>query len=223
MYSELLERLGVPVQLDLLELALTHSSYAYENNLESNERLEFLGDSVLGFLVAEAVFSSHPGLQEGDLTRLKNSIVSAEALATVANRLELGQYLRLGKGEEASGGRMRRNILADSMEAVIAASYLTLGLEAARYVLQKHFLPMLGDHLALREFADPKTTLVERLNQRMQQAPRFEVSFSGLEHNRTYMAQCFSGSILLGEGYGRTIRTAETAAAAHALASLGRI
>ena len=219
MYSELLERLGTQIRLDLLELALTHTSFAYENAIESNERLDYLGDAILGFLVAEEVFSRNPELQEGDLTRLKNSIVSADALATAANRLDLGRFLKLGKGEEASGGRKRLNILADAMEAVIAASYLSSGIEAARTLLQRHLLPMLVDHLALREFADPKTTLAERLHRQKRSTPRFEISFSGPEHNRRYTAQCFSGNDLLGEGEGRTIRAAESAAAVRALSS----
>ncbi|MEY5145947.1 MAG: ribonuclease, partial [Actinomycetota bacterium] len=125
--NELLERLGVEIKPELVELALTHSSYAYENQTQSNERLEFLGDSVLGYVVASHVFQKHPDLSEGDLTRLKNSIVSANALAAAANHLDLGKHLLLGKGELATGGRQRLNILADAMEAIIGAAYLTSG------------------------------------------------------------------------------------------------
>ena len=222
MYEELLSRLDCKIQNSLLKLALTHSSFSYENGGQSNERLEFLGDSILGFLVAQEVFESNPDLNEGDLTRLKNSLVSAESLATTASRLNLGKYLRLGKGEEASGGRTRLNILADAMEAVIAATFLSNGIEETKKLLQAHILPMLGDPMALREFADPKTTLNERLRQKNRSEVTYKVDSSGPEHDKQYSALCFSGSDLLGEGHGRTIRAAESAAAAAALRNLTR-
>jgi ribonuclease-3 len=218
--EELLKRLGVKVNPELLELALTHSSFSYENSCESNERLEFLGDSVLGYIVASHIFRQEGKLPEGDLTRLKNSIVSAEALAVAARRLGLGEELRLGKGEESSGGRDRLNILADAMEAVIAATYLSSGLDQAKQLVVKHILPMLGDPIALREFADPKTTLTERLAKLARPNPRYEVQSFGPEHNLVYSAKCFSGDLLLGQGEGRTIRSAESAAAAMALKNM---
>jgi ribonuclease-3 len=221
MEEELQQRLGVQIEPNLLDLALTHTSFAHENRVESNERLEFLGDSILGFLVAVAVYSDNIGLSEGDLTRLKNSVISAEALATSANRLELGRHLKLGKGEDSSGGRHRPNILADAMEAVIAASFLSSGLDGARVIVSQHLLPLLGDPLALRESSDPKTTLVERLSRLNRPAPYFEISFSGPEHERIYLAKCFCDSELLGEGEGRTIRSAETSSAIQALSQLG--
>ena len=222
MYEELLARLDCKIETSLLELALTHSSFSYENGGQSNERFEFLGDSILGFLVAQEVFERNPDLNEGDLTRLKNSLVSAESLATTAIRINLGKYLRLGKGEEASGGRTRLNILADAMEAVIAATFLSNGIEETKKLLQAHILPMLGDPMALREFADPKTTLNERLRQKNRPEVTYKVDSSGPEHDKQYSALCFSGSDLLGEGHGRTIRAAESAAAAAALRNLTR-
>ncbi len=222
MYEELLARLDCKIQTSLLELALTHSSFSYENGGESNERLEFLGDSILGFLVAQEVFERNAGLDEGDLTRLKNSLVSADSLATAATRLDLGKYLRLGKGEEGSGGRTRLNILADAMEAVIAATFLSSGIDEAKKLVQEQILPMLGDPLALREFADPKTTLNERLRQKNLPDVTYKVDSSGPEHDKQYSALCFSGHDLLGEGQGRTIRSAESAAAAAALRNLTR-
>ena len=220
MSGELLKRLGVKVNPELLELAITHSSFSYENSCESNERLEFLGDSILGYIVASHIFQQEGKLPEGDLTRLKNSIVSAEALAVAARRLGLGEELRLGKGEESSGGRDRLNILADAMEAVIAATYLSSGLDQAKQLVVKHILPMLGDPIALREFADPKTTLTERLAKLARPNPRYEVQSFGPEHNLVYSAKCFSGDLLLGKGEGRTIRSAESAAAAMALKNM---
>jgi ribonuclease-3 len=222
MYEELLARLDCKIQTSLLELALTHSSFAYENGGQSNERLEFLGDSILGFLVAQEVFEGNTELDEGDLTRLKNSLVAADSLATAASRLDLGKYLRLGKGEESSGGRTRLNILADAMEAVIAATFLSSGIDEAKKLVQEQILPMLGDPLALREFADPKTTLNERLRQKNRPEVTYKVDSSGPEHDKQYSALCFSGSDLLGEGQGKTIRSAESAAAAAALRNLTR-
>ena len=222
MYEELLARLDCKIETSLLELALTHSSFSYENGGQSNERLEFLGDSILGFLVAQEVFESNAELDEGDLTRLKNSLVSADSLATAATRLDLGKYLRLGKGEEGSGGRTRLNILADAMEAVIAATFLSSGIDEAKKLVQEQILPMLGDPLALREFADPKTTLNERLRQKNLPDVTYKVDSSGPEHDKQYSALCFSGHDLLGEGQGRTIRSAESAAAAAALRNLTR-
>jgi len=222
MYEELLARLDCKIQTSLLELALTHSSFSYENGGQSNERLEFLGDSILGFLVAQEVFERNAELDEGDLTRLKNSLVSADSLATAAGRINLGKYLRLGKGEEGSGGRTRLNILADAMEAVIAATFLSSGIDEAKKLVQEQILPMLGDPLALREFADPKTTLNERLRQKNLPEVTYKVHSSGPEHDKQYSALCFSGNDLLGEGQGRTIRSAESAAAAAALRNLTR-
>jgi ribonuclease-3 len=219
--GELLKRLGVKVNPELLELALTHSSFSYENSCASNERLEFLGDSVLGYIVASHIFRDHGKLPEGDLTRLKNSIVSAEALAVAARRLGLGEEIRLGRGEESSGGRDRLNILADAMEAVIAATYLSSGLDQAEQLVAKHILPMLGDPISLREFADPKTTVTERLAKLGRPNPRYVVHSCGPEHNLVYTAKCFSGELLLGEGEGRTIRSAESVAAAMALNNIG--
>ena len=222
MYEGLLTQLNCKIQTTLLSLALTHSSFSYENGSESNERLEFLGDSILGFLVAEEVFKENSALSEGDLTRLKNSLVSANSLATAARRLELGKFLRLGKGEEASGGRTRLNVLADAMEAVIAAAFLSSGIDEARKLVKEHILPMLGDPLTLRECADPKTTLNEKLRQKNRPEVTYKVESSGPEHNKVYSALCFSASYLLGEGQGRTIRSAESAAAEAALRNLFR-
>ena len=131
-FSELLSRLGGSISPELLQLALTHSSYAYEKGGENNERLEFLGDSILGYFVAVQVFKEHSSLNEGELTKLKNGVVSAQALATAANRIGLGEFLLLGKGEEQTGGRAKTNLLADAFEAVLGAAYLTSGIEAAK-------------------------------------------------------------------------------------------
>jgi len=217
--NELLERLGVEIKPELVELALTHSSYAYENQTQSNERLEFLGDSVLGYVVASYVYQKHSDLSEGDLTRLKNSIVSANALAVAANHLDLGKHLLLGKGEIATGGRQRLNILADAMEAIIGAAYLTGGIANAGKLIEHSIIPLLDDPIALRELADPKTTLLEKLKDEKAR-PEYEISFEGPEHNRVYFSKCYLAGELIGEGEGTTIRSAETSAALAALRTI---
>lgn len=219
-YDELLKRLGADIAPELLELALTHSSFAYENSCDSNERLEFLGDSILGYLVALDVYQNLSELNEGELTKLKNSAVSAQALATAANRIGLGEFLRLGKGEEQTKGREKINILADAFEAVLGAAYLSSGIDGAGEIVRLHILPLIEDPDAVREAADPKTSLVEKLAKLSLAAPRYEVTGSGPDHERVYVAKCFSGERLLSSGAGSTKRGAETTAAIAALRTL---
>lgn len=220
MSDELLGRLGAEISPELLKLALTHSSFAYENGGADNERLEFLGDSVLGYLVASHIFTAHNKLPEGELTKLKNGVVSAQALAVAANRIDLGKYLLLGKGEEQTEGRRKENILADAFEALIGAAYIHSGLENAGKIITAHILPLLDDSDALREFADPKTSLAVKLKKLNREEPTYEMSESGPEHQRVYFATCFSGKVSLGSGSGRTKRKAETDAALSALRTL---
>jgi ribonuclease III len=219
-HNELLERLGAEIAPELLELALTHSSFAYENGGEDNERLEFVGDSILGYLVAVHVFQTQSALKEGEMTKLKNAVVSAQALATAANRLDLGSYLRLGKGEEQTGGRAKTNLLADAFEAVLGAAYLTAGIEAAKTIVFKHVIPLLDDPDSIRESSDPKTSLLERLARLKMDPARYEITGEGPDHERNYLAVCFSGDRELSRGSGTTKRGAETAAAIAALREL---
>jgi len=223
MSNELLGRLGAEISPELLKLALTHSSFAYENGGSDNERLEFLGDSVLGYLVASHIFTAHPELSEGELTKLKNGVVSAQALAVAANRIDLGKYLFLGKGEEQTEGRRKENILADAFEALIGAAYIHSGLENAGKIITSHILPLLDDSDALREFADPKTSLAVKLKKLSREEPTYEMSESGPEHERVYFATCYSGKVSLGSGSGRTKRKAETDAALSALRTLSEL
>ena len=216
-FSELLERLGAEIAPELLELALTHSSFAYENNCEDNERLEFLGDSILGYLVAVHVFDAHLALKEGEMTKLKNAVVSAQALATAANRLELGKHLRLGKGEEQTGGREKTNLLADAFEAILGAAFLSGGIEAARTIVFKQVIPLLDDPVAIRESADPKTSLLEKLAKLRMDPANYEITGEGPDHERVYLARCLSGNQELSSGTGATKRGAETQAAIAAL------
>ena len=220
--TELQERLGVEITPELLQLAVTHSSYAYEKGGADNERLEFLGDSILGYLVAVFVFNAHPHLSEGELTKLKNAVVSAQALAAAATQLELGKYLRLGKGESRTDGRKKPNILADAFEAILGAAYLSSGIDSAKSIVEKFVLPLLDNPDAIREMADPKTTLIERAQKLGLGEVRYEVTGEGPDHQMIYSAQCFVGGKLVAEGQASTKRTAETEAAISALKVVGK-
>ena len=220
--DELLERLGADIAPEQLVLALTHSSFAYENGGQDNERLEFLGDSVLGYLVAKHVYQTHPFLKEGELTKLKNAVVSAQALATAAQRLDLGSHLRLGRGEELTGGRTKVNLLADAFEAVLGAAYLSSGIDAAIAIVTKHVLPLLENPDAIREAADPKTSLIELVAKLGLDPIRYEISGEGPDHERTYSAICWAGERKLSVGMGSTKRGAETSAAIAALRELSQ-
>jgi ribonuclease-3 len=198
----------------LLERALTHRSYCSEHGIaESNERLEFLGDSVLGFVVTTFVYEQFPGLPEGELAKLRAAVVSAEALAEIAEELGLGASLRLGKGEDASGGRAKPSILSDAMEAVIAAVYLDGGIEpASRLVL--HAL-----EARIREQAtgpgghDYKTRLQELAAQRVDQLPKYQVRHEGPDHSKHFFASVLLRDEVYGTGEGRSKKAAEQAAA----------
>ena len=219
-FEDLSEKLGVRLEVGILEQALTHSSFAYENGGEDNERLEFVGDSILGYLVAAHVFQTHSTLKEGEMTKLKNAVVSAQALATAANRLDLGSHLRLGKGEEQTGGRSKPNLLADAFEAVLGAAYLTSGIDAARTIVFKHVIPLLDNPDSIRESADPKTSLLAKLAKLKMGPARYEILGEGPDHERSYLALCLSGDRELSHGTGTTKRGAETAAAIAALREL---
>jgi ribonuclease-3 len=198
----------------LLDVALTHRSYCAEHGVAaSNERLEFLGDAVLGFVVTTHVYERYPELPEGELAKLRAAVVSAEALAHLAYELDLGAALRLGRGEDASGGRGKPSILADAMEAVIAAVYLDGGLEpAARFVLAALEGP-------IREAAagpgdqDYKTRLQELAARLVDQLPRYQSRFEGPDHSRHFFATVTLRGVEYGRGEGRSKKTAEQAAA----------
>ena len=205
--------------ISLLQNALTHSSYANErwhNSLLSNERLEFLGDSVLGMLVAEYLYRNFPNRPEGELTRMRADMVCETTLASAANRIGLGNHLLLGHGEEQGGGRSRDSILADAMESVIAACFLDGGLDAALQVVRTFILvevPVTKLHNA-----DYKTELQERVQRRAGQTLSYTVcAESGPDHNKTFtMAVLLNGSEI-GRGTGRTKKEAEQSAARCAL------
>jgi ribonuclease-3 len=171
-------------------------------------------------LVAVQVFKDHAPLNEGELTKLKNGVVSAQALATAANRIGLGEFLLLGKGEEQTGGRSKVNVLADAFEAILGAAYLSFGIESATAIVEKHIVPLLDDPDAIREASDPKTSLLEKLQKLKREPSRYEISGTGPEHEMIYTATCFSGDKELAKGEGTTKRGAETQAAIAALRSL---
>ena len=205
----------------LLSEALNHSSYANEHRsaeVSSNERLEFLGDSVLGFVTAEFLFKTYGKLPEGDLTRIRAALVCEQSLYEVAKFLGLGQYLKLGKGEEAGGGRQRQSILADATEAVFAAVYLDGGMERVRELICR---VLLSRAPAAEEHRDYKTTLQEIVQRRSGQVLTYHmVDESGPDHNKTFLFQVRLNGAPVGQGRGHSKKEAEQAAARDALEKL---
>lgn len=217
----LTQRLGISIEAELLELALTHSSYAYENGkIPNNERLEFLGDSVLGFVVTGHVYFENPDLDEGSLSRLRSATVSAKTLAVAANQIELGEFIRLGKGEISTDGRNKTNILADTFEAIIGAAYLSGGLAPAKAIIDSLVLPLLSSEAELLENSEPRTVLSELLKSLGKSDATFEVTHEGPDHERTFFAQVIVDGESIAEGSGRTRKAAEAASAIAALKTL---
>lgn len=206
-----------------LELAMTHSSYANEmkHGTQYNERLEFLGDAVLSIIVSEYLYN-HYSSQEGDLTKLRAALVCEKSLDVFARSIDLGQYLRLGKGEELTGGRQRPSILADAFEALISSIYMDSGIEAAR----EFVLPFIKDMLAHQErltFKDYKTILQEIV----QQNPEEKLSYclieeKGPDHDKRFVVEVRLNSNVIGKGEGRSKKNAEQMAAQEALKLMGK-
>ena len=216
MLKDLETALGYRFQnITLLENALTHSSYANErwhNSLLSNERLEFLGDSVLGMLVAEYLYRNFPDRPEGELTRMRADMVCEQTLAAVANRIGIGEHLLLGHGEEQGGGRSRNSILADAMESVIAACFLDGGMDAALGIVQKFILvevPVKKLHNT-----DYKTTLQELVQRKKNQTLIYAlVGQSGPDHNKQFVVEVSLNGSVVGKGTGTSKKRAEQDAA----------
>jgi len=207
----------------LLLRALTHRSYAYENGgLPNNERLEFLGDSVLGLVVTDALYASHPDLAEGQLAKLRAAVVNMRALADVARTLGLGDYLMLGRGEESTGGRDKASILADTMEAVIGTVYLSAGLAAATTFVHHLLDPLMRSSASLGAGLDWKTSLQELTASGALGVPEYRVSEEGPDHEKVFTAQSVVGAEVLGEGVGRSKKEAEQKAAEVAWTELNR-
>lgn len=220
-YATLIQRLGISIEAELLELALTHSSYAYENGkIPNNERLEFLGDSVLGFVVTGHVYSENPEMDEGSLSRLRSATVSAKTLAIAANQIGLGEFIRLGKGELSTGGQTKTNILADTFEAIIGAAYLSGGLAPAKSIIVSLVLPLLSSEDELLETSEPRTVLSELLKSLGKSDASFEVTHEGPDHDRTFFAEVIVDGAAISKGSGRTRKAAEAQAAVEALKTL---
>ena len=210
--------LGVEIEPQLLELALTHRSYSYENGRgPNNERLEFLGDAILGFLVTSHIHDHFSNMDEGNLTKLKNAVVSAPALAQAASSINLGEYLLLGKGEIQTGGREKMNLLADTFEAVLGAAYVSKGLEAAKTIVDQHILPLLDSSEDLLLSADPKTTFLESMQQQGKAVPVYQTTHEGPDHDRTFFANLLIDGQVIASASGRSRKQAETNAAIKAL------
>jgi ribonuclease-3 len=217
----LIERLGVSVNQDLLAQALTHRSFSYENgNQPDNERLEFLGDSVLGFVVTAELYRRFGEFHEGELSTLKNSVVSAKALADVAQQIDLGSFLRLGKGEEKTGGREKGNLLADAFEAVLGAIYIERGLAEATAFVERFIFPLLDNHSQLLLNSEPKTKLQELAQARGFAAPVYQTTHIGPDHDRVFAAQVSVGEHTA-HGEARSRKGAESEAAIAAIKALG--
>jgi ribonuclease-3 len=212
--AELLSALGVPITAETLERALTHRSYAYENGgLPTNERLEFLGDSVLGLVVTDTLYSSYPSLPEGQLAKLRAAVVQMNALADVAREFQLGSYVRLGRGEEGTGGRDKPSILADTLEAVIGATYVDCDLGTARDLVHRLFDPVIERSAMLGAGLDWKTSLQELTAVQALGVPEYHVDDSGPDHQKVFHAVVRVGGRDLGTGQGRSKKAAEQQAA----------
>lgn len=222
--AELAARLGLPLRdLALLELALVHSSYVHEQPTggQSNQRLEFLGDAVISLIVSEMLWERFPDDDEGSLTTRRAAIVSARGLSRIAQRLELGSYLRLGLGAATTGERTRNSVLAATFEAVCGAVYLELGLEWTRDWLRVVAGPELDEQFSVAVPKPAKSALQELSYAQAGRAPHYRLlSDEGPPHARHYVVEVLVGGRVLGRGEGRSRREAETEAARHALEEL---
>jgi ribonuclease-3 len=214
-YAGLRRHLGDPVlNPDLLDRSLTHRSYAYENGgLPTNERLEFLGDSVLGLVVTETLYETHSDLSEGRLAKLRAAVVNARALAEVARAIGLGEHIKLGRGEEITGGRTKSSILSDTVEAVIGAVYLSGGFENARAVVHQLFDPLMDQAAGLGAGLDWKTSLQELSAEHGLGVPEYVIQDAGPDHAKTFTAQVRVGTERYGFGTGNSKKEAEQQAA----------
>ncbi|MBO0776769.1 MAG: ribonuclease III [Actinobacteria bacterium] len=211
---ELLRALGAELSPGLLERALTHRSYAYENGgLPTNERLEFLGDSVLGLIVTDTLYRGYPDLPEGQLAKLRAAVVNMRALASVGRDLRLGSYIRLGRGEEGTGGRDKSSILADTLEAVIGAVYLERGLDEAAALVHRLFDPVIARSARLGAGLDWKTSLQELTASGVLGVPEYHIEESGPDHQKSFRASVTVGGRVYGSGEGRSKKEAEQQAA----------
>lgn len=214
----LIARLGVEISdPELVDEAMSHRSWCAEHpGNRSNERLEFLGDAVLGWAVADLAYRRYPAMSEGELTGVRKGVVNAGTLSEIAVELGLGEFLKLGKGESAAGGANKQSILSDAIEALIGAVYLDRGTEAAYQFVQSLLTGRIGATAARLDELDYKSTLQELVTATTHTAPVYVVSSSGPDHDKRFVATVVVGGEVLGRGEGRSKRTAEQAAAAGA-------
>lgn len=221
-WEPLVASLGISVSSEILTLALTHSSYAYENGGGDNERLEFLGDAVVGQAITAALFHRFAELPEGELAKRRASIVSTNALADVARGIGLGAYLRLGRGEELTGGRDKPSLLADALEALIGAVFLDQGPSVATELVDRLMGPLVDDADRLSESSDPKTALQEWAARQSLGTPRYNIADDGPDHQKVFTADVYLDGFpapgkAAGTGTGSSKKAAELAAASAAL------
>jgi ribonuclease-3 len=205
----------------LLELAFTHRSYAYETgSKETNERLEFLGDSVLGLIVTEELYKRYPDFDESRLSPLRSGVVNMRALADIARGLQLGQYIRLGKGEEVTNGRDKNSLLADALEALIGAIYMQFGFDKCTEIVRTLITPTMDSAVARGAGLDGKTALQELAASLGKGAPEYIVSEDGPDHDKNFTAVAMLSGQALSEGTGKSKREAEQVAARAAYEAL---
>ena len=218
---ELVTRLGVEVSEKLLKQAITHRSFSYENGgIPTNERLEFLGDSVLGLVVTDELYRKNPQAEEGQLAKLRAAVVNAKALADVARTLGLGEFLLLGKGEEATGGKDKSSILADALEAIIGAIYVEHGIEKSSEVILQLFAPIIAASAELGEALDWKTSLTELVASKNLGSIEYLIEQSGPDHDKSFSAKVKVGNLVFAHGLGKSKKEAEQKAAALAFQDL---
>ncbi len=213
----LASHLGISPKSELLNVALTHSSYAAENDCISNERLEFLGDAVVDLAIADLITREYPELNEGTGSLVRSRVVNEASLASLARRLDLGACIRVGRGEIKSGGTDRDSLLADAFEAIVAALYLENGFQAANDFVQSMLADDVADASLAPDEVDPKTQLRQWSEQQGHGTPVYEVSGSGPLHATTFDATVRIGSLLVANGRGRSKKSAESQAAKAAL------
>jgi ribonuclease-3 len=222
--SPLLATLGVQIEPVILELALTHRSFAYENGgIPTNERLEFLGDSILGQAVTVMLYRTYPDLDEGHLAKRRASLVSTAALAQIARGLGLGEHIRLGRGEILTGGRDKASILADTVEALIGATFLDAGGEVATAFVLRLIQPLLAEPGHFGVSMDPKTSLQELAASAGVGSPVYTIEASGPDHSKEFVATVTLGSAVTAQGVGPSKKFAEMAAARDAIDRLNAL
>ncbi|MBV7295199.1 ribonuclease III [Corynebacterium sp. TAE3-ERU12] len=220
-HAPLLASLGAPIADEMLTLALTHRSFANENgNLTNNERLEFLGDSVLGMVVAEELYRRFPNRDEQDISKMRAAVVNMYALADLARSINLGEHILLGRGEQLSGGRDKHSILADTTEALLGAIYLEHGFDTSQRVIVDLFGDMIDNAPTESRGRDWKTLLQERLAVKKLPAAQYQVESSGPDHERHFTVEVLVNGVVRGRGEGATKKEAEMQAAHEATQAL---